>query len=99
MNRGAVAESFSAAHVAVFDEVICRLIDFADEDQCKMLCSRLSSLPKGPPLVIVRLAQHRSIGIARGIIEKSPVLTEAGLETIIATAWEWRARFPDGYAC
>ena len=24
---------------------------------------------------------------------------QSSLETIIATAWEWRARFPDGYAC
>lgn len=81
----AQAEVLDTAHVALLDEVICRLIDFSDEDHCKMLTSRLSKLANGPPLAIVRLAQHRSIAIAADIIENSPVLSESSLETIIAT--------------
>jgi UDP-glucose 4-epimerase len=46
----------------------------------------------GDPAVLVATASK-----LRRLLDWTP--QESSLESIIGTAWEWRCRFPDGYAC
>jgi UDP-glucose 4-epimerase len=54
---------------------------------------RVARAPRpGDPAVLVATASK-----LRRLLDWTP--QESSLESIIGTAWEWRCRYPDGYAC
>lgn len=67
------AEAFSTEHVAIFDDVIGRLIDKADRVALAELSGRLASIGNAPSNVIDRLARHEDIAIAGPILQKCNV--------------------------
>lgn len=64
------AEAFADEHVAVFDDVISRLIDKADRQALAELSGRLVSIGNAPTNVVDRLARHEDIAIAGPILQK-----------------------------
>jgi uncharacterized protein (DUF2336 family) len=74
------AESFASEHVAVFDDVIGRLIERAERTALAELSGRLAPIGNAPANVIDRLARHEDIAIAGPILQKSnldePTLVE-----------------------
>jgi uncharacterized protein (DUF2336 family) len=64
---------FADEHVAVFDDVISRLIEKVDRQALAELSSRLVSVDNAPANVIDRLARHDDIAIAGPILQKSKV--------------------------
>jgi uncharacterized protein (DUF2336 family) len=67
------AEMFSDEHVAIFDDVIGRLIDKADRQALAELSNRLAPVDNAPRSVIDRLARHEDIAIAGPVLQKSKV--------------------------
>ena len=64
------AEAFTDEHVAVFDDVISRLLDKADRPALAELSSRLAAVENAPTNVIDRLARHEDIAIAGPVLQK-----------------------------
>ena len=64
------AEAFTDEHVAVFDEVISRLLDKADRPAMAELSSRLAAVENAPANVVDRLARHEDIAIAGPVLQK-----------------------------
>jgi uncharacterized protein (DUF2336 family) len=67
------ADAFADEHVAVFDDVMSRLIEKADRQALAELSGRLSSLGNPPANVIDRLARHDDIAVAGPILQKCKV--------------------------
>jgi uncharacterized protein (DUF2336 family) len=67
------ADAFADEHVAVFDDVISRLIEKADRQALAELTNRLVSVGNPPANVIDRLARHDDIAIAGPILQKCNV--------------------------
>jgi uncharacterized protein (DUF2336 family) len=67
------ADAFAEEHIAVFDDVISRLIDKADRQALAELTGRLVSVDNAPANVIDRLARHDDIAIAGPILQKCKV--------------------------
>jgi uncharacterized protein (DUF2336 family) len=67
------AEAFSDEHVAIFDDVIDRLIEKADRMALAELSGRLAPIGNAPANVIDRLARHEDIAIAGPILRKCNV--------------------------
>jgi len=65
------ADSFASEHVAVFDDVIGRLIERAERTALAELSGRLAQIDNAPANVIGRLARHEDITIAGPILQKS----------------------------
>ena len=85
-----------------YTELALRLIDAADVPERAALARRLAAYPSAPALVILRLARD-VIEVAAPILEHSPCLTAADLETIAderggAHAQIIAARAPTGTA-
>lgn len=73
------AEEFSDDHVAVFDDVINRLIEKTDRPALIELSGRLASVGNAPAKVIDRLARHEDIAIAGPILQRSSAVSEQTL--------------------
>ncbi|MBX9776534.1 MAG: DUF2336 domain-containing protein [Xanthobacteraceae bacterium] len=67
------ADAFADEHIAVFDDVIGRLIDKADRQALAELTSRLVSVGNAPANVIDRLARHDDIAVSGPILQKCNV--------------------------
>jgi uncharacterized protein (DUF2336 family) len=76
------APSYTEDQVAVFDDVIIRLIDKADRGTLIELSNRLARVKKAPIRVVGMLARHADMSIAVPLLEKSGVLTDADLAEI-----------------
>ena len=76
------AAAYSDDQVAVFDDVMCRLIDKADRRTLAELSSRLAQIKNAPVRVVATLARNLDIAIAGPLLEKSNVLTDADLVEI-----------------
>ena len=74
------AEAFADEHVAVFDDVISRLIDKADRPALAELSGRLAPIDNAPANVIDRLARHEDIAIAGPILQKCNVKDQTLVE-------------------
>lgn len=70
-------ESYSDDQVAVFDDVISRLIDKMDRRGLAELSNRLAELRRAPVNVVATLARHTDIAIAGPLLEKSSVVSDA----------------------
>jgi uncharacterized protein (DUF2336 family) len=73
------AASYTEDQVAVFDDVISRLIEKADRKVLVELSNRLAQVKNAPVQVVGALARNLDIAIAGPLIEKSTVLTDADL--------------------
>lgn len=76
------AEVFSESHVAIFDDVIGRLIEKTELPALIELSARLAPIDNAPANVIGRLAHHDDIAVAGPVLEKSHVLTDDVLAEI-----------------
>jgi uncharacterized protein (DUF2336 family) len=79
------ADSYSDDHVAVFDELMSRLIDQIEREALIELSGKLASVDHAPVNVIGRLSHHDDIDIAGPILEQSNVLTDEDLIIIAKT--------------
>jgi uncharacterized protein (DUF2336 family) len=73
------APSYTEDQVAVFDDVICRLLDKTDRRTLAELSNRLAQVKNAPVRVVATLARNPDIAIAGPLLEKSNVLTDADL--------------------
>ena len=76
------AAVFSAEQVAVFDDVISRLIKGTDETALAELSRALVPLGNPPLKTVAALAGHDSIAVAGPLLEKSAALTDETLAEI-----------------
>jgi uncharacterized protein (DUF2336 family) len=76
------AELYSDDQVALFDDVIIRLLDKADRRTLADTSKRLAEIRNAPAKVVGTLARHSDMAVAGPILEKSNVLTEADLVEI-----------------
>jgi uncharacterized protein (DUF2336 family) len=76
------AASYSDDQVAVFDDVISRLIEKSDRRTLIDLSTRLAQVQNAPCRVVGTLARHADILIAGPMLEKSNVLTDADIVEI-----------------
>jgi uncharacterized protein (DUF2336 family) len=70
------AGSYSDQHVALFDDVMSRLIEQIEHQALIRLSSQLAPIGKPPMNVVHHLARHDNIDISRPIIRQSPMLTD-----------------------
>lgn len=73
------AELYSDDQVALFDDVIIRLLDKADHRTLAETSKRLADVKNAPAKVVGTLARHSDMTIAGPVLEKSNVLTDADL--------------------
>ena len=76
------AESYTDDQVAVFDDVISRLIEKIDRRTLIELSNRLAQVRNAPSRVVGTLARHADMLIAGPLLENSNVLTDADLVEI-----------------
>jgi uncharacterized protein (DUF2336 family) len=76
------AASYTDDQVAVFDDVISRLIEKIDRRTLVELSNRLAQVENAPVRVVGTLARHADMLIAGPLLEKSSVLTDADLVEI-----------------
>lgn len=74
------AEAFADEHVAIFDDVIGRLIDKADRTALAELSGRLATVGNAPANVMDRLARHEDIAIAGPVLQKCNVKDQTLVE-------------------
>ncbi len=79
---------FSEEHVAVFDDIICALIERAPTEALTELGGQLASLDNAPTNVVAHLAQHDDIAVAGRVLEKSTRLTDDTLAEVAKTKSE-----------
>ncbi|MGP0093242.1 MAG: DUF2336 domain-containing protein [Xanthobacteraceae bacterium] len=73
------ADRFSDEHVALFDDVIGRLIVEIESKARAELSVRLASIGNAPPEVVRALAQDEEISVAGPMLQRSPCLDESDL--------------------
>jgi uncharacterized protein (DUF2336 family) len=78
-------EKFSGDHVAVFDDVIIRLIEKTGRPALIELSARLAPVGNAPVNVVVRLSHDDNIAVSGPVLEKSNVLTDETLAEIAKT--------------
>ncbi len=76
------AERVTAAHVAVFDVVIARIAEYIENAARIALSERLADVNNAPHGVVRRLAHDTLIEIARPVLTRSKVLTDADLISV-----------------
>ena len=76
------SERFSGDHVAVFDDVIFRLIERTEHSALIELSAKLAPIGNAPVNVVVRLSNEDDIAISGPVLEQSEVLSEQALAEI-----------------
>jgi uncharacterized protein (DUF2336 family) len=76
------AASYSDDQVAVFDDVISRLIEKIERRTLVELSNKLAQVENAPIKVVGTLAHHSDMLVAGPLLEKSNVLTDADLVEI-----------------
>ena len=76
------AGTYSDEQIAIFDEVISRLIENMDQAALIELSARLSSVEKGPTNVVARLSGSDDIAVSGPALEKSDTLSDQTLVEI-----------------
>lgn len=79
------SNSYTDEHVAIFDELIGRLIEKIERQALVELSGRLAPVDRAPVNVIGRLSRDEDIGISGPILEQSNVLTDHDLVEIAKT--------------
>jgi uncharacterized protein (DUF2336 family) len=78
-------ERFSSDHVAVFDDVIVRLIEKAELPALIELSARLAPVSNAPVKVIASLAGNEDVEVSGPLLEASNLLTDQILAKIADT--------------
>lgn len=73
------AENYTDEQIAIFDDVICRLIENMSEPALIELSKRLVPISKGPANVLTRLSNYDDIAVSGPALEKSNSLTDQTL--------------------
>ncbi len=76
------ASSYSKSHVAVFDDVMTRLIEQIEREALIELSQRLAPIDNAPVNVIGRLSRDDDISVSGPVLEQSNVLTDRDLVEI-----------------
>jgi len=79
------ADRFSGEHVALFDDVMGRLIDRIETRALAELSRRIGPVANAPERVLRRLAHDDAIAVAGPVLAQSPRLGEADLVDIAAS--------------
>ena len=77
--------NYTDEHVAIFDELIGRLIEKIERQALVELSGRLAPVERAPLNVIGRLSRDEDIGISGPILEQSTALTDNDLVEIAQT--------------
>jgi uncharacterized protein (DUF2336 family) len=78
-------DSYSDDHLAVFDEVMIRLIEKAERPALIELSDRLAPLDKAPVNVVRRLSRDDSIAVSGPFLERSTTLCDNDLVELAKT--------------
>jgi uncharacterized protein (DUF2336 family) len=70
------AETYTDRHVALFDEVMGRLIETIERQALIRLSTELAPVPNAPTKVVQRLAGDDDIEISRPVLQQSAVLSD-----------------------
>jgi uncharacterized protein (DUF2336 family) len=76
------AALYGREQIALFDEVICRLIKNADRTQLAELSSTLAGVDRPPPKILSILARHADIAISGPVLERAKALPDTELADI-----------------
>lgn len=76
------AARYNRKQVALFGEVICRLIKNLDPAQLAELSNRLAGVDTAPPKILAILAHHANIAVCGPVLEKSKAVPDAELVAI-----------------
>ncbi len=79
------SQTFSDDQVAIFDDVINRLIEKTEQPALIELSARLAPVSNAPVNVVARLASNDDIAVSSPILEKSDMLTDQTLAEIAGT--------------
>src|SRR5262249_11658574 len=79
------AARFGEQHVALFDDVIGRLVEKADQEAKVELSGRLAVIDNAPAGVLDRLAADDQIDVAAPVLTSSTRLSEKQLAALAAT--------------
>jgi uncharacterized protein (DUF2336 family) len=71
--------SYNDDHIAVFDEVMTRLVENAERQALVELGGKLARLDNAPPGVIRRLSRNDHIAVSGPFLEKCPLLSDDDL--------------------
>ena len=81
----AEVDSYSDDHIAIFDDLMGRLIDEIERQALVELSNRLAPAERAPVHVIGRLSRNDDIEIAGPVLQHSKVLTDRDLVEIAVT--------------
>ena len=76
---------FSGDQIAVFDDVIGRLIKKTENSALMELSNRLAPIRNAPKNVVICLSRHDDIAVSGPLLEKSNALTDKNLGEIAKT--------------
>lgn len=76
------AENYSDEQIAIFDDVICRLIENIGQPALVELSDRLASVDKGPENALARLASSDNIAVSVPALAKSNALSDRDILVI-----------------
>lgn len=79
------SQDYSGDQVAVFDDVICRLIERGEHSALLELSTKLAPVGNAPINVVLQLSKEDDIAISGPILEMSPVVPEETLAEIAKT--------------
>jgi uncharacterized protein (DUF2336 family) len=79
------ADSYTDDHLAIFDELMIRLIETIERQALIELSGKLAPIERAPVNVIGRLSHDDDIAIAGPVLEQSKVLTDRDLVAIAET--------------
>jgi uncharacterized protein (DUF2336 family) len=79
------ADSFTGAQIALFDDVMGRLIEHIEMQALAELSRRLGPVANAPDRVVQRLARNDAIAVAGPVLAQSPRLADADLVDIAAS--------------
>ena len=76
------AENYNDEQIAIFDDVICRLIENIGQAALVELSDRLSSVGKGPGNALARLSSSDDIAVSGPTLARATALTDKDLVSI-----------------
>jgi uncharacterized protein (DUF2336 family) len=79
------AALYTREQIALFDEVMCRLIKNVDRTQLAQLSNALAGVDKAPLKILTILARHIDIAICGPVLERAKALPDAELAEIAET--------------
>ena len=83
------AQNYSKDHIAVFDDVIDRLVDKTERPVLIELSTRLAPMRNAPVKVVGHLARNDDFAVAAPVLAKSEVLTDEVLVEIAKTKGQY----------